>query len=103
MKETRVIFTCQADFADLCLNELREAAPGARLERWLAPGVGILSAPGDFPSLSRRFQAARGEDGLEGKRLLFLRHIFPVDGCFALPDGGIEGCREALFGSGPLS
>lgn len=95
MKETRVIFTCQADFADLCLNELREAAPGARLERWLAPGVGILSAPGDFPSLSRRFQAARGEDGLEDKRLLFLRHIFPVDGCFALPDGGIEGCREA--------
>ncbi|HIW73724.1 MAG TPA: methyltransferase domain-containing protein [Firmicutes bacterium] len=92
MRDTDVIFTCQADFADLCLNELLREEPEARLLRWLAPGVGLLRAPGAFPAFSHRLQAARGRGE---RRLLFLRHIFPLECSFSLAEGGIEAGGEA--------
>lgn len=92
MKETEIVFTCQADFADLCLNELRTVAPDVGLLRWLAPGVGILHAPESFAALSRRLRRARE---LGGKSLLFLRHIFPLDLSFELAENGIGSNEEA--------
>ena len=94
MKDTVIIFTCQADFADLCLNELRALEPegAGSLECWLAPGVGLFRLTGTFPAIAARLREARGPGS---KRLLFLRHVFPLDASFPLDETDVAGNPQA--------
>ena len=92
MNKTSIIFTCQAESSDLCLNELASAISGAKFILWLAAGVGLLEASGDFVSISER---------LRGSRLIFTRHIFPVD--HAVDISGTETLEHIHQAVGSLS
>ena len=70
MHKSQIVFTCQAESSELCLNELISAIDGAGLVRWLGGGAGLLEADGDFDGISVQ---------LRQRRPIFTRHMFPAD------------------------
>lgn len=63
------IYTAQAEAERIAFRELKAVVPGLTLTRMLAPGVGLLSLPGDFATFARVLHAAPP---------VFVRHICPV-------------------------
>ncbi len=70
-----MILTADPDSSAIALDEIRAVDPGARLRRWLAPGVGWVAPEMDWASLARRL----GE-----RPPIFCRHICPVQASIAL-------------------
>ncbi|MBN1936554.1 MAG: 50S rRNA methyltransferase [Anaerolineae bacterium] len=70
-----MILTSSPDSGVIALNEIQAIDPGARLRKWLAPGVGWVALEMDWDSLARRL----GE-----RPPVFCRHICPVQACVAL-------------------
>ncbi len=64
-----VILTADAASGEWALEEVVAAAPGARLSRWLAPGVGLVTLTSEWTSLARQLRVAPP---------IFCRHICPV-------------------------
>jgi 23S rRNA (cytidine2498-2'-O)-methyltransferase len=66
----RLVLTCDAEFLEFAQEELMQAAPAARVERELAPGV-LLVEPGlSFGTLGAAWLA---------QPPIFVRHICPMD------------------------
>ncbi|GAB4580367.1 MAG: SAM-dependent methyltransferase [Anaerolineales bacterium] len=66
---TRIVFTAQPNAAPLALHELQNALPGTRLERWIAPGVGLAQTPGAWRTLAGT---------LLQHPPIFIRHLCPA-------------------------
>lgn len=77
---TLVILTCDESFAELALEELRDAAPGATLRVQLAPGVLLMEIEIPFSALAARWRS---------EPPIFVRHLAPVQAI--LPLGGHVG------------
>lgn len=65
-----IVFSCQKDSEELCLNELLKTGWKIHFEGWLDHGVGLIHFDGTFSEFS---ETARTE------QFIFLQHIFPAD------------------------
>lgn len=70
-----MILTADPDSSAIALDEICAVDPGARLLRWLAPGVGRISLEVGWESLAQR---------LAERPPVFCRHICPVQASVAL-------------------
>lgn len=69
---TKIIFSCQADFQGISLQEILNIGENKSLKfiMWLDNGVGLLEYSGTFSEFSAL---------IKEKRLIFVRHIFPAE------------------------
>jgi hypothetical protein len=81
----KIIFSCQADFHGIALQEILGINNTAFIS-WLDGGVGLLEYHGAFDEFS---VAARE------KRLIFTRHIFPAEYIVSCADA--EKCTEKFI------
>ena len=67
----KIIFSCQADFHDISLQEILNTSASLKFIKWIDGGAGLLEYTGgtfaEFSELIRE------------KRLIFVRHIFPAE------------------------
>ena len=68
--KTCIIFSCQMESKERCLNELLATGWGIKFDGWLGHGAGIIRCDGTFSEFS---------DSVRIKPLIFLQHIFPVE------------------------
>jgi len=66
----KIIFSCQADFHGISLQEILNVDSSIKFIKWIDAGVGLL----EYNGLFAEFSALMKE-----KRLIFLRHIFPAE------------------------
>ena len=67
---TEIIFSCQADFQGVALQEILSTDARLKFIKWVGGGAGLLEYAGGFADISEIIRAGR---------LIFTRHIFPVD------------------------
>ena len=66
----KIIFSCQADFHDIALQEILDTDTQVKFIKWVGKGVGLLEYTGNFAEFSEL---------IKEKRLIFIRHIFPAE------------------------
>ena len=66
----KIIFSCQADFHGVALQEILAVNNEIKFIKWLGGGVGLLDYAGEFDEFSQLIKA---------QSLIFLRHIFPAE------------------------
>ncbi|MCL2518577.1 MAG: hypothetical protein FWF15_08450, partial [Oscillospiraceae bacterium] len=66
----KIIFSCQADFHGISLQEILNVDSSIKFIKWIDAGVGLIEYNGSFVEFSAL---------MKEKRLIFLRHIFPAE------------------------
>lgn len=66
----KIVFSCQADFQDISLQEILSINAALEFIMWIDGGVGILEYTGTFSEISAIIRE---------KHLIFARHIFPAE------------------------
>ena len=69
----KFVFSCQADFQGISLQEILNIDESLKFIRWIDSGAGLLEYSGAFSE----FAALSGL--IKEKRLIFVRHIFPAE------------------------
>jgi len=75
----KIVFSCQADFQNIALQEILNINAGIKFISWLDFGVGLVEYSGTFSEFSEL---------LKENRLIFTRHIFPAE--YIIPYDEIE-------------
>lgn len=70
MPDAYIVFSCQNDSEELCLNELLRAEWKIHFDGWLDHGAGLIHSDGTFSEFSR---------AVRENQLVFLQHIAPAD------------------------
>lgn len=81
MTETQIVFTCQQESEELCVNELLNTGWNVKFNKWIDHGAGIINYQGTFLEFAGKAKE---------KGFIFLRHIFPVDYLFSYPSELLE-------------
>ena len=68
--ETYIVFSCQPESKELCLNEILSTSNEIKFDRWLSPGVGIIRCSATFAEFSAMCSQ---------RTLIYLQHIFPAE------------------------
>jgi len=66
----KIIFSCQADFQGIALQEILSTDASLKFIKWIGGGAGLIEHAGTFSECSEL---------ISGNRLIFVRHIFPVE------------------------
>lgn len=66
----KIVFSCQADFRDIALQEILNLNTSVKFSTWIDNAAGIVEYTGTFNEFSVLIQE---------KQLIFIRHIFPVE------------------------
>jgi len=70
----KIIFSCQADFQNISLKEILNTNMPFKFIKWMDGGVGMLEYIGEnFTNFTECSEL------IKEKRLMFIRHIFPVE------------------------
>lgn len=83
---TRFVFTAAPEASVCALNELTKSGVTARLEKWLAPGVGLVVFGDSQASCQQRIAAHPP---------VFIRHLFPVQTVAKMSEEGQSAARCA--------
>ena len=66
----KIVFSCQADFQDISLQEILNVNESIKFIMWIDSGIGLLEYIGTFAEFSALIKESR---------LIFVRHIFPAE------------------------
>ena len=67
---SEIVFSCQADFQGIALQEILDIDKNIKFIKWIDGGAGLLEYAGQFDEFSEL---------IRDKKLIFLRHIFPAE------------------------
>ena len=68
----KIVFSCQADFQDISLQEILSKDSSIKFITWIGGGVGLLEYPETFVEFSALIRERINN-------LIFVRHIFPAE------------------------